>query len=54
MNAQIDHFVEDARQKLTYEELKIMLVRLQDILDEMDDEKEWDATVAKPHGLSIQ
>ena len=49
MNSQIDRIVEDIRQQLTYEELKIMLVRLQDILDEMEDEGEWDEIVAKPH-----
>ena len=49
MNSQIDRIVEDVRRQLTYEELKIMLVRLQDILDEIEDEREWDEVVAKPH-----
>jgi hypothetical protein len=49
MNNQIDRIVEDVRQQLTYEELKIMLARLQDILDEIEDEREWDEIVAKPH-----
>jgi hypothetical protein len=40
MNSQIDRIVEDIRQQLTYEELKIMLVHLQDILDEMEGERE--------------
>ncbi len=49
MNSQIDRIFEDARQQLTYEELRIVLARLQDILGEVEGEREWDEIVAKHH-----